>query len=71
MRKTLVSTAAAAFLLVGCAGMSETHQKTAAGAGIGAVAGGFLYTSPSPRDLSTSCLPSYVLKKQSPHLPLL
>ena len=42
MRKTLVSTAAAAFLLVGCAGMSETQQKTATGAGIGAVAGAIL-----------------------------
>ena len=39
MRKTIISTATAALLLAGCAGMSETQQHTATGAGIGALAG--------------------------------
>jgi len=42
MKLALTSLALAAFVLTGCANMSETQQGTAKGAGIGAVAGAVL-----------------------------
>ncbi len=42
VRPTLVGLTAAAFMLTGCADMSERQQGTAKGAGIGAVAGAVL-----------------------------
>jgi len=39
MHKTMVSLGVAAILLTGCAGMTDTQQRTLSGAAIGAIAG--------------------------------
>lgn len=39
MKKTMVSLGAAALLLAGCAGMTDTQQRTLSGAAIGAGTG--------------------------------
>jgi hypothetical protein len=39
MKKTILGTAAAAAFLAGCAGMTDTQQRTLSGAAIGAAGG--------------------------------